>query len=158
MYVTKDENTIDYFHRFKKIKVVEEITNIDRTWQVCGVNPYFGDGIVEVFLDEYFENRIEEAAEIEKQEIENQKKVILEDYEPQISGPTRVAAYDIATYAIHNIGGGKWYISEDGVEELFNETDSEITIEIVKGKMKPFTLIYRTDDADITLDVEIDAF
>ena len=66
MYITADENTNKYFERFKTIKVTNPRDNSKKTWQVVGVDPYYGDGIIQVFLDEFFENSIADAAAAEK--------------------------------------------------------------------------------------------
>lgn len=98
MYITKDENTIDYFHRFTKVKINDE-TGSTKTWQVVSTNPYYGDGIIQVFLDEYFENTIKEAAEAEeeaKKETETTPETIY------ISGAATVDAYSYNTYTIEN--------------------------------------------------------
>jgi hypothetical protein len=67
MYITADENTNNYFERFKTIKVLDPRKNVEKTWQVVGVDPYYGDGIIQVFLDEFFENTIAEATAKENQ-------------------------------------------------------------------------------------------
>jgi len=66
MYITADENTNNYFERFKTVKVLDPRYNKEKTWQVVGVDPYYGDGIIQVFLDEYFENSIADAVALEK--------------------------------------------------------------------------------------------
>jgi hypothetical protein len=67
MYITADKNTNEYFERFKKVKVFDPRYDTEKTWQVVGVDPYYGDGILQIFLDEDFENSIAEAAAVEKQ-------------------------------------------------------------------------------------------
>jgi hypothetical protein len=32
IYITKNEDTINFFHRFSKLKIAEEVTGINRTW------------------------------------------------------------------------------------------------------------------------------
>jgi len=68
MYITADENTNNYFERFKTIKISDPRKNIEKTWQVVGVDPYYGDGIIQVFLDEFFENSIADAVTQERKE------------------------------------------------------------------------------------------
>jgi len=59
MYITYDADTANYFYRFTKIKVLDPKSGVEKTWQVVNADPYYGDGIIQVFLDEYFENTIE---------------------------------------------------------------------------------------------------
>jgi len=66
MYITADKNTNEYFERFKTVKVLDPRYDTEKTWQVVGVDPYYGDGILQVFLDEYFENPIADAVTAEK--------------------------------------------------------------------------------------------
>jgi len=68
MYITADENTNEYFERFKTIKILDPRKNTEKTWQVVGVDPYYGDGIIQVFLDEFFENSISDAVTQERKE------------------------------------------------------------------------------------------
>ena len=51
MYITSDETTRSYFERFKLIKIIDPRYNTEKTWQVAGVDPYYGDGIIQIFLD-----------------------------------------------------------------------------------------------------------
>jgi hypothetical protein len=58
MYITADEITEDYFGRFTKIKMSNPNLDSWKTWQVAATDPYYGDGIIQVFLNEFFENSI----------------------------------------------------------------------------------------------------
>jgi hypothetical protein len=49
MYITADENTNAYFERFKTIKITDPRINKKRTWRVAGVDPYYGDGVLQIF-------------------------------------------------------------------------------------------------------------
>ena len=59
IFITADENTNQFFSRFAKIKIKDPRDNKEKTWRVAGVNPYYGDGIIQIFAEEYFENEIE---------------------------------------------------------------------------------------------------
>lgn len=115
MYITKDENTANFFHRFQTLKVIEPSTNNFKTWQIVGTNPYYGDGIIQVYLDEFFENEIEEAGKKEKED--NTPPAQNPDPESiYIDGPDKVKAYDEVMYSIVNSDSGVWSI------EFNNET------------------------------------
>jgi len=116
MYITRDDNTFDYFHRFETIKVIEPISGKWNTWQVVGVDPYYGDGIIQVFLDEYFENTIKEQRELEKKQEEESQTPDVEPYNSYIDGPLKVSQYSVATYSIVNAEGGHWYMRKGGRE------------------------------------------
>lgn len=157
MYITSDEVTNDYFYRFKTIKIIDPRNNTKKTWQVVGVDPYYGDGILQVFLDEYFENSIKDAAAVEK----SQENTIGHGVEPYIDGPTTVPQYSKAYYSINNVDNweqGHWYLRWNNTEQDLNSSKKIIPLDISIGDLGTFTLIYRLDEQeDVTLDVTIAA-
>lgn len=157
MYITKDENTMDYFHRFSKIKIKESSLDRENTWEVTSVNPYYGDGIIQVFLSEAFENTIKEKRD--KEILENTIEIEQDKTQPYIEGPQAVKSFDRATYKIFNISGGEWYLKYNNKEEFsLNSSKDTITIDITIGEIGNFILIYRTKERDITLSVKVEAF
>lgn len=155
MYITADENTNKYFERFKTVKILDPRYNINKTWQVVGVDPYYGDGIIQIFLDEYFENTIADAvAALENQEASNENSV--NETSAYISGPTEVTQYSKAYYSINNATGGHWYLLWHDQEQDLNSELKIIPLNISIGELGTFTLIYRiSGQEDITLDVII---
>lgn len=155
MYITSDENTNNYFYRFKTVKVTDPRKNTKKTWQVVGVDPYYGDGILQVFLDEYFENSIEDAAAAEKL----QETSIEHGIEPYIDGPTTVSQYSKAYYSINNVDNweqGRWYLKWNDVERDLHSSAKIVPLDISIGELGTFTLIYRLDgQEDVILDVTI---
>lgn len=153
MYITKDENTVDFFHRHQKVKVPEdENSEVLKTWQVVDANRFYGDGIIEVYLDEDQDNPIADAAAAE---YEANKPPVIEIPVDQarIEGPTEPTMYEYATYSIVNAEGGSWYIRKGDTEKLLLENEDTLSISI--GRTKEFTIIYRTEDEDIELDVKV---
>ena len=156
MYITADENTNNYFERFKTIKILDPRNNKEKTWQVVGVDPYYGDGIIQVFLDEFFENSIADAAAAEKSSETSEEKPI-DETTAYIDGPTTVQQYSKAYYEIHNAEGGQWWIERKGEEPLnLNSSLKIIPLNISVGEIGIFTLQYRSNkDIIAKLDVEI---
>ena len=153
MYITADENTNNYFERFKTIKILDPTKNIEKTWQVVGVDPYYGDGMIQVFLDEYFENSIADAVTQEHEETGQEDPI--DETAAYIDGPTQVAQYSKAYYEIHNAENGHWYILWDNKEIDLNSSLKILPLEIT-GKLKTFTLIYRVEGQDdIKLNINI---
>lgn len=155
MYITADQNTNEYFERFKTIKVTDPRYGTTKTWHVVGIDPYYGDGILQVFLDEYFENSIADAVAASKS-----TETGIE--EPQdstaafISGPTEVTQYSKAYYSIQNASNGHWYLLWKNKEQDLKSTLDIIPLNISLGELGTFTLIYRIDgQQDITLNVTI---
>ena len=155
MYITADQNTNEYFERFKTIKVIDPRYNKEKTWQVVGVDPYYGDGILQIFLDEFFENSIADAVAAEKQKQTSQVNPT-NGTAALISGPTEVQQYSKAYYEIQNAENGHWYLSWKGQEQDLKSSNKIIPLNVSIGELGVFTLIYRIDgQEDITLDVKI---
>ena len=154
MYITNDQNTNDYFHRFQLIKVLQPSSGIEKTWQVVDADPYYGDGIIQVFLDEYFENTVEQAGK--KQKEENNPPPQIDETKPYIDGPIEVTQYSKAMYHIKNTSGGKWLINwkQQQIDLKYNK--NILLLDIPIGELSTFTLIYRKDqEQDVTLNVKI---
>ena len=155
MYITADETTNNYFERFKTIKILDPRYNKEKTWQVVGVDPYYGDGIIQVFLDEYFENSIADAVAAENS-AETGEENPVDETAAYINGPTEVQQYSKAYYEIHNAEGGQWFIRWKEKTDPLNSSLKIIPLNISIGELGTFTLIYRIKGQDdITLDVKI---
>ena len=155
MYITADETTNNYFERFKTIKILDPRYDKEKTWQVVGVDPYYGDGIIQVFLDEYFENSIADAVAAENS-AETGKENPVDETAAYIDGPTEVQQYSKAYYEIHNAEEGHWYLKWKDEEQDLKSSLKIIPLNISIGELGTFTLIYRIQGQnDITLDVKI---
>jgi hypothetical protein len=159
LYITKDEATLQHFQRFAQIKVKEEYTEIERTWQVVACNPYYGDGIIKVSLDEYYENRIKEAVDKENAENEQAKEDERLTEGARILGSLVIHPYQELTYeAVDFDEEGEWYVNEDGTEEKKLEAVGT-TVRIRTGKSKgSFVLTYRTSTQEDSLNIDIKSF
>lgn len=153
MFVTKNKETAEYFHRFTKVDITDEFGKTQK-WEVASQNPYYGTGMIQVCLNETFNNEIEDAVKNKDSEIEIEKD------KPYINGPTKATLYDIVTYTIVNLAGGEWFIKENGSEEkALKITDTSISLDITNKKCSGFQVIYRNYAIDdVTLDVQIVAF
>lgn len=142
MYITADETTNNYFERFKTIKILDPRYNKEKTWQVVGVDPYYGDGIIQVFLDEYFENSIADAVAAENSAKTGEENPI-DEIAAYIDGPTEVQQYSKAYYEIHNAEEGHWYLKWKDEEQDLKSSLKIIPLNISIGELGTFTLIYR---------------
>jgi hypothetical protein len=140
-YITKTEETLNFFHRFTKVKITDEVGAVN-TWQVAVANPYYGDGIIELCLNEYYNNTMEDAM---RQELPQPE--INED-EPYISGSYSVQPYDTIDYKIVNADGGEWILSNKKAK-IISSTDTTVVIEIVTGKSGNVDLSYIKDNDEI---------
>lgn len=148
MYITKDENTLDYFHRFKEIKIN------GKNWVVTTVDTYSADGIIEVCLDEYFTNELNDHYK------EEQKKQIEELTRPPrkdiyIEGPKIVYPYDKHTYIIHGLYGGNWEIDNYKRAEIDKVSTTSVVLNFFSGKSGKVKLRYTTDEREVTIPIEI---
>ena len=95
MYITKDENSLNYIHRFSKI-------NIDnRPYEIEAVDDISIDGIIQIALKEDFNNTVE------KEEQERQKENPVTPTSDLIKGKIEVYPYDNLVYTISEISGGE---------------------------------------------------
>lgn len=129
LYVTKNETTSSFFHRHQKMKID------GNNWVVAGVNSYYGEGVIEVFLEEAFNNSIADAVAAE-QENQLQKP-------SAIVGPNTLNPYDKATYTIP-IKGGVWKTDFNRIS--LTQDDNTVTLEVLYGKSGKFNLYYYVDN------------
>ncbi len=157
MFITRDENTSDFFHRFTKIKLTEPGSGEKRTWEVVNQNQYYGDGIIQVFLDEAHENSIEDAANQEREE--NIKPIPPIDMtKPYIIGSTTAKKYDSVTYkAVNFTESGYWYLVQNNKETKINNSSNMLTFEITNSK-GTYIVKYKTENEEALLETIIQAF
>ena len=139
VFVSKNEDTLDYFHRFTKVKID------GNSWQVAAVNQYFADGIIKLCLNEWFSNEFEDDEVAPKPE-----QPPFEEGVPYIDGPLEVYPYDISIYTIQNESGGRWVVSDNKKAKILESTELTATIEIITSKSGKFDLIYQKDGVNIT--------
>ena len=148
MYITQNDETLAYLHRFAKIK----INNVP--WEVAAVDRHGGKGIIEVALIEDYSNTIKDEQENiikeEEQIKEQQKQEIIEKELPYIDGADVVYPYDTVSYIIKNVDSeGKWILNTKKAKVL-NIDSTSITIEITTSKSGNFNLQYIIDDEIVT--------
>ena len=135
LYITKDEKTTEFFNRFQKIKFD------GHNWRVAATDKYSQDGLIEVYLEEYFDNEMEDA--ILEPEI-----VIPDKRLPYIDGPQIIRAYDTnKSYAIVNASNGEFVVNSSKVK-LVDCGDGTCVIDVLTGKSATFDLIYKAEDID----------
>lgn len=146
MYITKNEDTLDYFHRFKQIKIGNDM------WEVKTVDPYSADGIIEVCLGEWYNNEFTEES---KQDSTKPDQGDIELPIPRIDGPNIVHPFDIVEYTIVGFNEGEWSISNNKKANFVKSKGNAITVEIITGKSGKFDLTYKSKDQYVTLPIEI---
>ena len=148
MYITKNAETEDFFHRFTIVEVN------GKPWEVQAVDAVSTEGIIQISLKEYYQNSIQK-------EIETYKDMATfkRDVEKIIQGPATVYPYDIQSYNITGYQGeGSWYINNNKAK-IVSQSNSEVTIEIISGRSGTFDLIYKKNDGqEEILTVSIESF
>ena len=148
MYITKDENTEAFFHRFSVIYVN------GKPWEVQAVDNMSSDGIITMYLKEWFQNTIKNEVEKEQEDKKQDEPDHKED-EPYIEGETKIYPYDEKEYTIKNAEGGKWEISSSKVK-ITSQTDKNIKISVLTGRSTNFEIKYiRDNEKDIVLKVTV---
>lgn len=162
MFITRDQNTLDFFHRFKLLKISQGDNVTLRNWQVVGENPYHGDGIIQVFLDEYFEN-VDEDSRVKQQEQriavqQAAKQTAIQTAAPYIDGPTTVRSFTSVNFVAMNCADdGHWYYLKGDKQVDLKCEGRKITLDIKQSKNGKLTLIYRAGARDITLPIIIES-
>lgn len=146
MFITKNQETLDFFDRFKVIKWD------GHNWMVNAVDRYSQKGIIEVTLNEHFNNEMED------------NMIIPSIYEPEenvphIIGPQVVHAFDENIfYEIKNAEQGKFVVNSKDVK-IVNSTETSCEISILTGKSHSFNLIYEKENKDNTiLEIIVESF
>lgn len=135
IYITKDENTIEFFERFKRLKID------GKQYQVSSVDPYSADGVLQVYFQEDFTNTIEDEGYIEPTPITPPNSG------PRILGSSVVRPYDTVTFTVDGIEEeGYWEISNPKKAQIISSDSSSVKLEIITGKSGEFNLNYKIGD------------
>lgn len=154
LYVVKNEDTLDFFHRFTIVKID------GNPWEVQAIDSLSTPGLIEVSLKEYFRNSIEEDSELAAEKSVNIDKIDTKE-EIYIHGPAEVYPYDTKEYSIQNYNGkiGTWAIENESRKNMLTtkiNEDNSIQISIVTGRSGKFNLVYYVDKQIVSLlEIEI---
>lgn len=150
MWVTKNEDTEAFFHRFNKIEIK------GNPWEICAADFDSTPGLIEVQLKETFRNTIADEKKAEEEALKpiNPEPGEEEQTLPHIIGDAIVYPYDTKTYTIVNLNGGIWKLSNNKAK-ITAQTDSEVTIVITTSKSGSIDLIYSKDENDIIYNITI---
>lgn len=147
MYITENEETREFFHRFSKIKVR------GKPYECQVQDSFAADDIIEVVLLETYDNPLEDQEGIPAVE-----EIIPAENEPQIKGPSYVGPYSINEYEISNIAlGGTWKKDSANVKFISGE-NGKVNIEILTGKAFKFNLSYTVDEQTVTKQINVESF
>lgn len=147
-YITKNEETLDFFKRFKVVKID------GHNWRVAARDIYSQNAIIEVNLEEYYDNDLEDDMIIP--EIKE-----FGEEEPHIEGPQFIEPYQTEiTYSLVNVlnNNGEFLVNSSKVK-IVDSNNESCTINVLSGKAGNFDLIYRVEgEEDIVLNITIESF
>lgn len=140
-YVAKNEETEKYFQRLQIVKFD------DHNWRVAAVDKYSQDGIIEVTLEEYFDNTMKDSMVIP--EITEPDKE-----QPYITGPLLVQPYDTGlTYGIANFKERGGFVVNSNKVKITKQTETQLVLDIITGKSGTFEIQYYRNGKMITSQV-----
>lgn len=130
IYVTKNEETEALFKRFAIIKFD------GHRWRVAATDKYSQEGIIEVYLEEYFDNTMEDEAQKLPEIVEQVNG------EPFINGKQLVYAFEKnVVYTVDGLEGGRFEVDSAKVK-IKSQTEQSCTIDVLTGRTGSFVLKY----------------
>ena len=158
--ITKNSQTIDYFTRHKVVKMklsypdinIQEMIEEWHNWKVVATDKYSSEQIIEVYLDEWYDNEMEDAMIVKEEPVVDETK-------PYIDGPSAIHVFDTdISFSVVGYKKGKFTISNSKVK-ITNFTDKSCMIDVLTTKASSFELKYTAEDGSvITKDVVIKSF
>lgn len=143
VYVTRTEENLKKFSRLNVIKFD------GHNWRVAATDKYSQPGLIEVYLEEYHDNPMED-------------KMII----PEITKPDAAAAHieglqivkpfaEKLSYSIVGMSGGAFSVNSNKVKILSSD-ETKCTLTVTSGKAGKFTITYKKEgETDVSLDVII---
>ena len=148
IYVTKNEETLDFFKRFQILKID------GHRWRVAATDIFSQGSIIEVYLEEFFDNSLEDE-QIKKEPI------IFGEEEPYIDGPQFVEPYqtEIKYSLANNLNATGAFLVSSKKVKIVNSDNNSCIINVISGKAGEFKIIYREEGKeDLELNVTIESF
>ena len=147
IYIKNDENTKNYFKRFTRVKLD------GHEWEVQVTDSITVPGIIELEVQEYYDNTIEELPKIHQ----NSKVEI--DPKPTIIGETLVKPDTIVGYMIdaeYYSPDNEWSVIDNPRVRIESIKDNGriCEVRIYAGTVKPFTLQYGDQLLKVNVDWE----
>lgn len=152
--VPKNKITMEHLHRFKKVKIYKDNSEEKQPWKIQNINESFGDNVIEVFLEEDYNNLFEP-----DEELEVPVSKIIKNEQPIIIGPKKVIPFGKYTYTVENAEKGTWYVKYGTTEKIVAEDADTVELHIEKTKDRKFEIVFKSSGIeDVLLNVDIDTF
>ena len=123
-------------------------------WRVAATDKYSQEGVIEVYLEEFFDNDMLDKMippEIEKHEPD--------EVLPYIDGPQLVNVYDTdLIYSVVNYESAVEFVVNSNKVKIVESNKDSLTIDVLTGKYAKFDILYqREGEDDIVLNVTIES-
>ena len=159
--IKKDSKTVNYFSRHNVIKLKltypdadnpEETIEEWHRWKVVATDKYSSDNVMEVYLDEWYDNEMED-------NMREPEEIIPDIMQPHIQGPALVHVFDTdLSYSIVGLSNGEFVVNSNKVK-ITKMDKSSCTIDILTTKAMNFELSYVVDgEVKATLPIVIKSF
>ena len=142
LYLERNEETLDYFNRFKIIKV-PNISNELESWEVQAVTPNSTDDVLIVHIREYFENEFEDIS-IEEQNKKQEQNELEENF---VCKP-----YDSIKLSTNFVQDASWEIIDrtSGINvsidrAIVNGDVTTVFLQLLNGKTGSFDVYYNNE-------------
>ena len=140
IYIKKDDNTLSFFHRFTKIKINGHM------WEVQVTDPISVPGILELELQEYYDNKEADLPQVkpsDKNQLIKGEKIVKQN--TSVGYMVDDSIYNPST---------SWTIAGNDrvkIEEVLNNGQI-CKIKIHEGAIGKFTLVYGKNSLEVTID------
>lgn len=140
VYIKKDDNTLSFFHRFTKIKINGHM------WEVQVTDPISVPGILELELQEYYDNKEADLPQVkpsDKNQLIKGEKIVKQN--TSVGYMVDDSIYNTST---------SWTIAGNDrvkIEEVLNNGQI-CKVKVNEGAVGKFTLMYGTNSMEITID------
>lgn len=144
--ITKNSQTVNYFTRHSVIKLKLTYPDIDtgeileewHRWKVVATDKYSSNNVIEVYLDEWYDNSAED--------VMREEEIIEPNLtQPHIEGPRIVYAFDTnLSFSIVGITGGEFVVNSNKVK-IISKDETSCVIDILASKATNFILSYKID-------------
>ena len=140
IYITKNEKTLKFFHRFKKVKINEN------NWEVETVDSISIPGLIEISLKESANNTPKD--DLDKAVQDSIDIVCIDEKEEEhIYGPVEVFPYETYQYELKNSNeiGDNWQIlnmSRKNTAKIVSINGTKVIVHILTGKSATFQLSF----------------
>lgn len=158
--IAKNSDTVKYFSRHQVVKMklmypdVEtgEILEEWHNWKVVATDKYSEEKMMQVYLDEWYDNEAEDAMLPPEEEIPDLMV-------PHIEGPSACHVFDTdLSFSVVGKNKGKFLVSSNKVK-IVSATENSCVINILASKATNFVLTFEAEDGTrIEKNIQVQSF